>query len=187
MKHLRVNDKVRVESIEPSMAEIVFNTIERDRQYLREWLPFIDATINISDTEAFINNIVRQKEKRKDDVFAIWYQEEFAGLIGFKDTDWMNRKTEIGYWLAQPMQGKGIISACVSCLMRFAYNKMGMNRVQIKVAKGNLKSESIPSRLNFYYEGTEREGELIHGKFHDLKVFSLLKSDLKLHSGVLAM
>ena len=185
MNHLRVNDKVRLESLEFSMAEVVFKTIERDRQYLREWLPFIDATKVVSDTEAFIKSLLLQKEKKRDDVFAIWYNEEFAGLIGFKDTDWMNRKTEIGYWLAWPMQGKGIMTASVSSLVNFAFKKMGINRVQIKVAKGNVKSEGIPSRLAFFYEGIEREGELLHGKYHDLNIYSLLKTDLKLPKGVL--
>ena len=185
MKHLRVNEKVRLESLDLSMAEVVFKTIERDRQYLREWLPFIDATNAVSDTEAFIKSLVFQKEQKKDEVYAIWYNEEFAGLIGYKDTDWVNHKTEIGYWLARPMQGKGIMTACVSFLVRFAFKKLGINRVQIKVAKGNVKSEGIPSRLEFYYEGIEREGELLHGNYHDLNIFSLLKSDLKLSGGVL--
>jgi ribosomal-protein-serine acetyltransferase len=180
MKHLRVNEKVRLESLDLSMAEVVFKTIERDRQFLREWLPFIDATTVISDTEAFIKSFVLQKEKKRDEVFAIWYNEEFAGLIGFKDTDWINHKTEIGYWLARPMQGKGIMTASVSSLLNYAFKKMGINRIQIKVAKGNVKSERIPSRLEFCYEGTEREGELLHGKYHDLNIFSLLKTDLKL-------
>jgi ribosomal-protein-serine acetyltransferase len=180
MKHLRVNEKVRLESLELSMAEVVFKTIERDRQYLREWLPFIESTTVITDTEAFIKSLISQKEKKRDEVFAIWYNEEFAGLIGYKDTDWINHKTEIGYWLARPMQGKGIMTACVSSLVSFAFRKMGINRVQIKIAKGNVKSEGIPSRLEFCYEGTEREGELLHGKYHDLNIFSLLKKDLKL-------
>jgi ribosomal-protein-serine acetyltransferase len=180
MKHLRVNEKVRLERVEISMAEIIFNTIERDRQYLREWLPFIDSTTVIADTEAFIKSLLLQNQLKRDEVFAIWYHEEFAGLIGFKDTDWINHKTEIGYWLAQPMQGKGIMTACVSFLVRFSFRKMGINRVQIKIAKGNIKSEAIPVRLDFNYEGTEREGERLLGKYHDLNIFSLLKKDLKL-------
>jgi ribosomal-protein-serine acetyltransferase len=185
MKHLRVNDKIRMEILELSMAEVVYNTIERDRHYLREWLPFIDATTAISDTEAFIRSLMKQNEKKRDDVFGIWYKEEFSGLIGFKDTDWINHKTEIGYWLALPMQGKGIMTTCVSFLINYAFRKMGINRIQIKVAKGNVKSERIPLRLHFIHEGIEREGELLHGKYHDVKVFSLLINEMKFKFGVL--
>ena len=110
-------------------------------------------------------------------MYAIWYNMEFSGLIGFKDTDWANNKTELGYWLAEKMQGKGIITRCSSALVKYAFKKLGMNRIQIKVAKGNEKSEAIPARLGFQLEGIERQGELLNGKYHDLEVFSLLKTD----------
>lgn len=177
MKNLRVNDRIRLESVEPEMAPMIFNAIDCDRKYLREWLPFIDSTLYVTDTEDFIEQIIAQKGKRRDEVYAIMYKEEFAGLIGLKDTDWLNRKTEIGYWLCHGMQGKGIMTACVSFLSHFCFGKLGMNRVQLKVAKGNVKSEAIPLRLGFVFEGTEREGELIRGRYHDLSIFSLLRSE----------
>jgi ribosomal-protein-serine acetyltransferase len=173
-----INDKIRLESLKLSMAETIFNTINRDREYLREWLPFIDKTEKITDTENFISAMVNQKEIKKDEVFSIWFNEEFAGLIGFKDTDWVNRKTEIGYWLGKKMQGKGIMTSCVKKLVSYSFDKLKLNRVQIKVAVGNTKSSAIPIRLGFKYEGTERDGEFHSDKFLNLEVYSLLLSDL---------
>src|SRR5690606_8940210 len=112
-----------------------------------------------------------------DQVYTIWSNMEFAGLIGFKDSDWVNNKTELGYWLAEKMQGKGIVTLCTKALVKYAFNKLGMNRVQLKVAVGNSKSAAIPQRLGFQLEGIERDGELINGTYHDLQIFSLLKSD----------
>ena len=102
----------------------------------------------------------------------------FAGLIGFKDTDWMNKKSEIGYWLAENMQGKHIVTSCVEKLIQHAFQKLKLNRIQIKVAENNTKSASIPKRLGFVYEGTERAGEKHHNKYLNLKVYSLLKEDI---------
>jgi ribosomal-protein-serine acetyltransferase len=160
------------------MSGTIFDTIHRDREYLRKWLPFIDGTQQVSDTEDFIRSVIAQPNPRRDEVFAIWYNEEFAGLIGLKDTDYNNRKTETGYWLAKKMQGKGIITQCVKTLIRYAFQKLKMNRIQIKVATGNEKSKAIPLRLGFQYEGIERQGERCNNKYFDLQVFSLLKTDL---------
>jgi ribosomal-protein-serine acetyltransferase len=49
--------------------------------------------------------------------------------------------------------------------------------VQIKVAKGNLKSLQIPRRIGFKFEGIEREGELHMNEYFDLEVYSILKRD----------
>jgi ribosomal-protein-serine acetyltransferase len=174
MEHIRINDKIRLEQLKIAMAPVVFETINRDREYLKQWLPFVNHTFEITDTERFINSV---NNSNKDQIYSIWYKEEFAGLIGFKDTDWINRKTEIGYWLSEKMQGKGIITLCVKQLCNYAFQKMKMNRIQIKVALNNSKSQAIPVKLNFHFEGIERGGELHENKFIDLRVYSLLANE----------
>lgn len=176
MEHFRINDKVRMEMAKVNMAQVIFDTINRDREYLKEWLPFVNFTFEVSDTEKFLQSVT-SKHNNKDEIYCIWYNEEFAGLIGFKDTDWVNRKTEIGYWLAQNMQHKGIITNCVKRLIEYAFDKLKMNRIQIKVAEKNARSEAIPLSLNFTYEGTERSGELHGEKSLNLKIYSMLVSD----------
>ena len=178
MEHIRVNKNIRLETVKLSMAPVIFSTIDRDREYLKTWLPFIESTQQVSDTEKFIHSIVSQPSGKKNDIYSIWYKEEFAGLIGFKDTDWINRKTEFGYWLSPKMEGKGIVTSCVEKLSKYAFQKLKLNRIQIKVAVGNSKSSAIPKRLGFQLEGIERAGELHHQKFHNLETYSLLKSDL---------
>ncbi len=177
MGHIRVNKNIRLESLNLSMAAIIFETIDRDRQYLKQWLPFVNFTHEMSDTEKFIQNVVNQPQPAQNEVYSIWYNEEFAGLIGFKDTDWINHKTELGYWIAEKMQGRGIISSCVKELVRFSFKKLKLNRVQIKVAVGNEKSGAVAKRLGFRFEGIEREGELHKNKYLDLQIYSMLKAD----------
>lgn len=176
MEHIRINDKTRLEKLSLSMSQVVYAAIERDREYLKEWLPFVEFTEKLSDTEAFIGSL-SEKGNRKDLVYSIWYKEEFAGLIGFKDSDWVNRKTEIGYWLSEKMQGKGIATLCVESLIRYAFRNKKMNRIQIKVAVKNSRSAAIPQKLGFKFEGVEREGELHSKGYVDLSVYSLLKAD----------
>lgn len=178
MNHIQISTRLRIEAVNLSMTDAIFETIHRDREYLCKWLPFIDETQRVSDTEDFIQNIVTQPNPKRDEVFTIWYNEEFAGLIGLKNTDYTNRKTEIGYWLAERMQGKGIITQSVKTLIRYAFQKLKMNRIQIKVATGNEKSKAIPLRLGFQHEGIERQGERCNNQYFDLQVFSLLKTDL---------
>ena len=151
--------------------------MDKDRKYLKTWLPFVDQTTEVSDTEKFIERVLENTETKKNEIFSIWFHEEFAGLIGFNDIDWLNRKTEIGYWLAEQMQGKGIATLSAEKLIHYGFKKLKLNRIQIKVAVGNTKSASIPKRLGFIFEGIERSGELHGRKYVDLEVYSRLKSD----------
>jgi ribosomal-protein-serine acetyltransferase len=75
------------------------------------------------------------------------------------------------------MQGKGIITLCVKKLVFYSFQKLKLNRIQIKVAVGNQKSAAIPQRLGFHFEGVERDGEKHNDRFFNLEVYSLLHSD----------
>ena len=57
MEHIPVNKNIRLETVKLSMAPVVFDTIDRDRKYLQTWLPFVEMTRQISDTEKFIQSI----------------------------------------------------------------------------------------------------------------------------------
>lgn len=178
MEHLRIDRNTRLETVKLSMAPLIFSAIDKDREYLQEWLPFIEFSNQVSDTYKFLQSIINQADKKRDEIYSIWYKEEFAGLIGFKETDWINKKTELGYWLSENMQKKGIITSCVTTLVSFAFKKLKLNRVQIKVAPDNSKSAAIPKKLGFLLEGIERAGEKHHQIYRDLEVYSLLANDL---------
>ncbi|MDD4492543.1 MAG: GNAT family N-acetyltransferase [Bacteroidales bacterium] len=177
---LTVNAAISLKEIDLSDANDIFVTIDSQREYLRKWLPFIDNTKEVTDTRRFIKAMMDTPEKTKEFTFVIHFEGEFAGLIGTKDTDKANKRTEIGYWLSEKFQKRGIITQSVLRLMQFLFDDLGMNRIQIKCATGNFSSKKIPQRLGFCHEGIEHDGELlINDKFTDLDLFSMLKRDFK--------
>ena len=172
---IQVSPDILLKELTAADAQIIFDTIDAQRKYLGEWLPFVAFTTDISFTEAFVNAYVGSP--RNNPTFTIWYKGAFAGLIGFKDSDYDNEKTEIGYWLSEASQHKGIVTLACQKLIEFAFDELQMNRIQIKVAEANTKSRSIPERLGFCLEGIERCGEKHANGYFDLCVYSLLKSE----------
>lgn len=159
-------------------ADAIFQTIDTQRDYLGQWLPFVTLTQSVDFTRSFIQSILDTPYEVREHTFVVLYEGEFAGLVGFRDTDRANRKTEIGYWLSEPYQHKGIVTKAVQTLITFAFEALAMNRIQIRCAVGNTPSRRIPIRLGFQFEGVERAGELFpDGRFRDLEVYSLLKQE----------
>ncbi len=177
MNSLIVNDQIHLEKIKFTHAFQVFQAIDQNRAFLSPWLPFVEQTLTQENTETFIQSVLAESALGREDVFVVWYRDRFAGLISLRDTDRINLKTEIGYWLTESMQGKGIMTRAVKALTEFVFTSMGLNRVQIRCGLGNEKSEAIPKRLGFHFEGVERAGEKHRTCFIDLNVYSLLKSD----------
>jgi len=184
MQSIVVSNEILLERIQINDAATIFHAVDQNRSHLGAWLPFVDFTKGVKNSEAFIQTIVSQREETRNEVYTIWFKGEFAGLIGFHNTDRVNEKTEIGYWLIEEMTGRGIIHRSCQVLIGLAFEKMGMNRITIRCATGNVPSEKIASRLGFTFEGIERCGERFHDLFFDLKVFSLLKSEFLPDSGL---
>jgi ribosomal-protein-serine acetyltransferase len=175
---IKIDTETELKQVGKTDSADIFKTIVSQREYLGKWLPFVEFTKEISDTEKFVDSIVNAPEDRFEYVFVIKKKNEFVGLIGFKDTDKLNKKTEIGYWLSQQHQKQGIMTKSVDKLCEFAFNQQGINRIQIKCAVGNKLSINIPQRLGFKFEGIERQGELLTGNvFTDLEIYSKLKND----------
>lgn len=177
MEKLIIDDRQFLERIALSHVDLIFDAIDKNRKFLRKWLPFVDFTNKVADTERFVRSLLEKSAANRDEVYVIWYKHEFAGLIGFKDKDRINDKIEIGYWLIEKMTGKGIATAATRKMVNLAFRNMDMNRVQIRCGVENHKSSAIPKRLGFMFEGIERSGERHNHSYIDLEVYSLLKRE----------
>jgi len=175
---IQIEDDLELRQIERSDVKDIFRTIDTQREYLGKWLPFVEFTKEEADSEAFVDSVISVPAEKAEYIFTVRKCNEFAGLIGFKDTDRQNKKTEIGYWLSEGFQKQGIVTKAVEKLCEYAFNELDINRVQIKCAVGNVPSKNVPKRLGFKLEGIERQGELLSGNnFTDLEIYSKLKND----------
>lgn len=173
---IRVNDETLLKPLSKDDAQLIFDVLNEEREYMRVWLPFVDNTKEVRYTKDVVDKMLDSIDKQ----YCIWHKDKFVGLIGFKGTDIGNRKTEIGYWLSQSAQGKGVMRQSVVKLIELAFDTLDMNRIQIKAAEGNLRSRNIPEKLGFVLEGIERDGELlVDDVFTDIVVYSLLKREYK--------
>ena len=181
MKIIEVCENIFLKELEIEDAAHIFKAIDSQRVYLGEWLPFVEFTKTVKDSLDYVNSVVTMPEDCKEWQFAVFCGNDFAGLAGFKGTDRLNRKSEIGYWLREEFQGRGIMTDSIRALIRFGFSELDLNRIQIKCARNNVKSNKIPQRLGFTFEGIERDSEFVKdGVFRDANVWSLLKREVSI-------
>lgn len=168
-----VSEDIVLVPLSEDSIEDVFLTIDQNRESLRVWLPFVDATKSIEDTIRFVQSVLISQEK----VFEIRLKNKFVGLIGLKELDDTNKKVEIGYWMNPVVEGRGIMTLSVQKMLDYSFNILQLNRVLIQVAIDNKKSRRIPERLGFKEEGLERDGELLVSGYTDIVRYGLLKRE----------
>ena len=175
----RLRPDLDLRLLEERHAATVFALVDRDREYLREWLPWVDSTLRQEDSLSFIRASLEQFASNSGFAAGVWWNEQFVGVVGTHKIDWLNRKVELGYWLGKNFQGQGIMTDASRAAVTHLLVEMDLNRVTIQCATGNAKSCAIPRRLGFSLEGTLRDGQLLNGRYEDLLMFAMLRRDWK--------
>ncbi|MBD3362274.1 GNAT family N-acetyltransferase [Candidatus Dojkabacteria bacterium] len=177
MFNIKIEDNLQLNYLNQKYAKEIFDLIEVNRAYLRQWLVWVDQTKQIEDTKKWIQKSLDDGAKGKALQTTIMLNDSIVGNIGFNKIDKFNKKGEIGYWLSQNQQGKGIMSKSVSALLDYGLNFLELNRIEIKCAVENNKSRAIPERLGFRLEGILKEEAWLNDRFVDHALYSLLKSE----------
>jgi ribosomal-protein-serine acetyltransferase len=170
---------VELRLLEERHAPTLFTVIEENRDHL-SGLPFVDATHVEDDSLSFVRHSLEQFARNEGFAAGIWKDGGLIGVIGTLKIDWLNRKVEIGYWIARAFQGQGIMTDACRAVINHAFAEWDLHRVEIQCASTNLKSSAVARRLGFALEGTRREAHLVSGAYHDLQVFGMLKQHWKL-------
>ena len=172
---LQISDSVELRQVTQDDAEELTTLIDRNRTYLKEWLPWLDNSRNIIDTARFIGRSMEQAADQNGLTLGIVCDGRLAGIIGQHYVDTLNRRTELGYWLDAGHQGRGIVTRSTARLTEYAFREQDCNRVMLHCAVGNLKSRAVAERLGFVQEGVLREAEWLYDHYVDLVVYSMLK------------
>ena len=176
---LKVSPGVEIRLFELRDAEPAFTVVERNRAYLREWLPWVDLTTAPENLRHFIVRVREQFETGRGPQALIWVNGEIVGSVGCHPIDWPNKNCSIGYWIDEKCQGKGIMTRCAARLIDYLFADLGLHRVTIHCGTQNVKSCAIPERLGFTREGVIRQGEWVNDRWLDLVVWGLLESEWK--------
>lgn len=172
-----VADNLELRQFMAEDAEPLFAEVERNREYLRHWLPWVDATTSSDVVLSFISRSEEQFEDGLGPNFGIWLEGALIGSIGCHPIDHANRRCSLGYWIAAGQQGRGTITRCCAHLLDYLFAELGLHRAEIHCGTGNARSGAIPRRLGFRQEGVMREAEWVSGRWVDLEIWSMLEAD----------
>jgi len=172
---IKVSDSLSLIIPQLSCAPELFALIDNDREHLRTWLPWVDATLMVEDTRENLSDRIESFEKKEQASFYGTCDGEFAASVGFVSLG--EGVGEIGYWLLSQYSGKGFMTTFVKACIEYGFEELDLDMIIIKCAEGNSKSAGIPMRLGFVQREEKETPRLRNGSDQDTLVFTLSKSD----------
>jgi ribosomal-protein-serine acetyltransferase len=173
MFKLDIDDTLSLALVQLSFAAEYLAIISRDRDYLAEWLVWPEHGRNQEFFARFIEQSLHDYALGKSMTCGIVFQGELVGNISFNTINHSLKKVEIGYWLARPQQGKGIVTKAVAKMIEIAFTQLDMEKVQISAAEQNSSSRRVCERLGFTLEGIITRAENLNGRVVDHAIYGL--------------
>ena len=103
--------------------------------------------------------------------------QKMIGTCGFTRIDEENSIAEIGYVLNPRYWGYGLATEAAKKIVDFAFNVLGVNRVEARFLFGNDASLKVMKKLGMKFEGYLREYQLVKGHYRTVGISSILKRE----------
>ena len=105
--------------------------------------------------------------------------QQYAGSKRFYDMQFQHQSLQLGYtWYGSAFQGTGLNKHCKFLLLQFAFEKLGMERVELRADNNNAKSIAAMKSIGCVVEGVLRSNlPKVEGGRRDSIILSILKSE----------
>jgi ribosomal-protein-alanine N-acetyltransferase len=112
-------------------------------------------------------------------VWGIYFKDNPAliGTCGYEIFSKWDKRGDIGYDLATPYWGQGIMKEALLAVIKYSFTQLDLNRIQAFILSENTRSIQLLKSMNFKVDGVLRQHRWFRDRFWDNVVMSLLKMD----------
>jgi len=162
-----------------------------NREWLRPWEPqMLAATIDpAASSAAFATRCsVRDRERQLGSgyAFGVFREHRFGGEVNINNVvRGAFRSAHVGYWVDRRWAGSGVIPEALVAVFGFAFDEVGLHRVEINIIPRNERSRRVVEKLGIRCEGLAERLIEINGVWEDHLRFAITGEEWSLRAAEL--
>lgn len=152
--------------------EQMWQAIDESRQFIREYLYWVDGQKSLSDVIKATDMFMDEWETDKEWAYDIFTVDEakLIGCIGAHNINFLNQSAELGYWLRQEETRKGYMTEAVLAIEKKLF-EAGMHRITICCDVHNTDSAKVALRSGYTLESISKEAIYHYSGLHDKETY----------------
>lgn len=161
-------------------ASALYEAVRESVAEVSLWLPWCHQNYSIEESREFIGSRELASQGGEWYSFGIFEKHDgaFLGGVGINFINRVHQMANLGYWVRTSATGRGIATMATRLVARFGFEDLGLHRIEIVAATGNIPSQRVAERAGAKREGVLRKRLLIRGESLDAVLFSLVPEDL---------
>ena len=176
LETITVSAETELRAIERADITVFWELIDRNRAHLSRWFPWAE-TASYESTRLFLEEQRVRHARGVDAAYGIWHRDRLAGSIGLRNLE-QPSAANVGYYLDEFALGRGLMTTSLRALAEAGFVSLGIHRVELVAAIGNLASRRGAERAGVQFEGIARSRVIARGELHDAAVYARLATDV---------
>jgi RimJ/RimL family protein N-acetyltransferase len=171
---------VSLRPLQMADCEAIYTSVRESIAELSRWLPWCHPGYAPADTSGFVGTSIRWWAEGSQFTFGIFDVTDGAhiGVIGVNHLNRQHGYANIGYWVRTGRTGRGFAPRAVRLVARFAFDTLGMARVEIAAEPDNLASRRVAEKAGAKLEAVVRNRIVMRGRPLPAALYSLIPDDV---------
>lgn len=175
-----IGDRVFLRLPERGDYEVWANLRASSRDFLTPWEPSWPP--DALSRGSFRARVARYAEDWRTDqaynFFIFTHDDTLVGGVGLSNLRrGVSETASLGYWVGEAFARQRYMTAALPLVLDFAFERLGLHRVEAACLPTNIPSRSLLARAGFQQEGYARQYLCIEGKWQDHLLFAILRGD----------
>ena len=172
------NERVLLRPLQLSDSSLLAHYVNEEPDL---WQYSLAAITNTKDLEKYIQAAIEARGNKSAYAFIVFDKllDAYVGCTRFYDMQLAFQTTQLGYtWYSKKCWGTKLNENCKYLLLEFAFDQMGLERVEFRADNNNKRSIAAMQKIGCVIEGVLRNHlPMPTGKRRDSIVLSILKED----------
>ncbi|RPJ27800.1 MAG: N-acetyltransferase [Chloroflexi bacterium] len=175
-----VNKDLLLRPFRFSDAPGLYSAVHESLQELKPWMTWATDGYTEMTAREYITIARARWDEHTFYAFAITRAEEIIGACTLSSLHPIYRFCNLGYWVRSSCRGQGIAGRAAQLVARFAFEDLGLIRVEIVIGVGNRASLRVAEKIGAHNEGILLNRMVVGKSIYDAHMYSLLPSDFGL-------
>jgi len=140
----------------------------------------IALPLSQADEEGWFERMLARPLEEHPLTIEVHQGEEWSmiGNCGFHNIDWRSRAAEVGIFIGEKsLWNKGYGTEAMQLLLKHGFQTLNLNRIALEVYENNPRAVRSYEKVGFVHEGRKRQGMYKDGKYIDILLMSVLRSE----------
>ncbi len=171
----RETNGICIRKYQPEDAAGIVEAVQESIATVGAWLDWCSNGYGPAEAQAWIAHTAASWDTADMFAFAVVdaTSGDYLGGVGLSKLDHDQRTANLGYWIRQSYQGRGVGTQAARLAIGYAFEYLKLTRIEIVCGAANRPSRRVAEKTGSRFEGLASGKLTVHGRAIDAAVYAV--------------